>query len=284
MKPAEVGDDFVETIRSRIGGRTVPALLGRGVGRRPVASGEIGSVGGEWIGVPAARRHVLYLHGGCYIAGRIDTYRTLAGRLAAGLQADVLLADYRLAPEQPHPAAVDDALTAYRGLLDAGADPASTAVAGDSAGGGLALALLLRIKAESLPLPAAAALFSPWTDLTCTASSIDRNDEDDDMLTAAALRKAAELYAAGTDPSEPALSPLLGDLSGLPPLFVTVDDSETLLDDSLRLVERATDAGTRSELVHEHGLFHVWPALVPILPEARTTVARAVAFLDRELA
>ncbi|MGK2928983.1 MAG: alpha/beta hydrolase [Acidimicrobiales bacterium] len=284
LKPAEVGDDFVETVRNRIGGRTIPAVLGRGVGRRPVAPGELGSIDGEWIGVPAACRHVLYLHGGYYIGGRTETYATLAGRFASGLGADVLLADYRLAPEHPYPAAVDDALAAYQGLLDAGADPASTAVAGDSAGGGLSLALLLRIRSEGMPMPAAVVLFSPWTDLTCTAPSIERNDENDDMLTAAALRKAAGLYVGSADPAEPEISPLHGDLSGLPPMFVTVDDSETLLDDALRLVERATDAGTRSELVHEHGLFHVWPVLVPILPEARATVNQAVAFLDRELA
>lgn len=284
LKPKTVGDDFVAVIRGRVDGRSFPAVLGRGVGRRPVVPGELGDVRGEWVGVPAARRHILYLHGGYYIAGRPETYRMLAGRLAKGTDADVLLIEYRLAPEHPYPAAIDDALAAYRALLDVGAAASSTAIAGDSAGGGLTLALLLRIRSEGLPMPAAAALFSPWADLTCNGSSVDRNDEADDMLTAAALRKAAGYYAGSTDPAAPEISPLFGDLAGLPPMIVTVDGSETLVDDSLRLVQRATAAGTHVELHQRTGLFHVWPALVPLVPEARHTVADVVTFLDRELA
>jgi acetyl esterase/lipase len=179
---------------------------------------------------------------------------------------------------------LDDALAAYQALLETGVDPRAVAVAGDSAGGGLALALLHRLKDEALPQPGAIALLSPWADLTCTNPSLDANDEVDDMLTAAALRDAAALYAGTTPLDDPLVSPALGDLSGLPPMIVTVDESETLFDDARLLVERATEAGTPCELHRTTGLFHVWPVAVPFLPESRATVAQVVAFLDRVLA
>lgn len=284
MKPTSCGDRLVEETRRRIDRAPVPSLRRRQVGHRPILIDEIGRMHGEWVGVPAARRHVLYLHGGYYIAGRPRTYRNLAGHLATGLNADVMILDYRLAPEHPYPAAVEDALAAYQGLVGTGVDPATVAIAGDSAGGGLTLAVLLRAKSEGVPLPGAAVLFSPWTDLTCSGASVDRNDPADDMLSAAALRAAAACYAGPCDLKNPEISPLFGDLSGLPPMFVTVDNSETLLDDSLRLIEQTRAAGTRSELCQTTGLFHVWPVLVPYLREARRTVAEVVAFLDRELA
>lgn len=284
MKPRSSGDGVIDETRRRIDRGLALTMLGRRVGHRPVADGELGATRGEWIGVPAARRHVLYLHGGYYVAGHPRSYRNIAARLAAGLDADVLLLDYRLAPEHPYPAAVLDAVTAYRGVLESGADPASLAVVGDSAGGGLALALMLRAESEGLPLPAAAALLSPWTDLTCRAPSVDRNDRADDVVSAPALRAAAQCYAGPADPRDPALSPLFGDLSGLPPLFVTVDSSEVLVDDATTLAQRAVAAGTRCQLHTGTGLLHIWPVLVPYVREARATVAEAVAFLDRELA
>ncbi len=284
MKPASCGDRFVEESRRRIDRGPVPSLLSRQVGHRPILTDEFGPMQGEWVGVPAAQRHVLYLHGGYYIAGRPRPYRNLAGRLATGLNADILILDYRLAPEHPYPAALEDALTTYQRLVETGVDPATVAIAGDSAGGGLTLAVLLRAKTEGVPLPGAAVLFSPWTDLTCSGASVDRNDQADDMLSAAALRAAAACYAGPCDLNNPEISPLFGDLSGLPPMFVTVDNSETLLDDSLRLLEQTRASGTRSELRQTTGLFHIWPVLVPYLREARGTVAEVVAFLDRELA
>lgn len=284
VKPSVVGDSFVADLRTSIDRPGLPTRLGGRVGWREVADDELGPVAGEWVGVPVARRHVLYLHGGYYVAGRPRSYRGLAGRVAAGLDADVLLLDYRLAPEHPYPAAVDDAFGAYRRLVEAGIDPAALAIAGDSAGGGLALATLLRAKSEGVPLPAAVAVFSPWTDLTGTADSLVTNDERDDMLSAAALRTAAAHYAAGQDLVDPEISPLFGDLSGLPPLFVTVDRSETLLDDAVRLVDRARAAGVDATLHQAEGLFHVWPILVPVLREARQTVDEVIAFLDERLA
>ena len=133
-------------------------------------------------------------------------------------------------------------------------------------------------------MPGAAVLFSPWVDLTCSGGSVDTNDDTDDMLSAAVLRTAAAFYAGHIDLNTPGISPLFGDLSGLPPLFITVDNSETLLDDSLRLVDRCRAVGGRAELQRSAGLFHVWPITVPYVREARRTAAYVVRFLDHELA
>lgn len=284
VKPVTWADTTIDADRQRVDGGPTLALLGRGVSVRPLRSGELGDATGEWVGVRGARRHVLYLHGGYYLAGVTRTYRNLAGRLARDLAAEVVLLEYPLAPEHPYPAAVEAGATAYRCLLDAGVDPSTIAVVGDSAGGGLTLAVLLRAKAEGLAMPAAAVLLSPWTDLTGSGESIDRNDQADDVLTAAALRAAAAHYAASTPLDDPEVSPLFGDLAGLPPLYVTVDASEALLDDAVRLVERARAAGVPCELEQTTGLFHIWPVLVPILREARATASNVVRFLDRELA
>jgi len=283
VKPAAVDAGFVAETRKRVDGGSPLRLTGRGVQCRELRPGELGDAAGEWIGVAGARRHVLYLHGGYYIAGQTSTYRNLAGRLARALGAEVAVLRYRLAPEHPYPAALDDAIGAYQALLADGVDPRSVAIVGDSAGGGLTMALLLRAKQQNLPLPAAVVVLSPWVDLTCSAPSLDHNDDADDVLSAAALRRAAELYAGSADLASPGISPLLGDLSGIPPVFVTVDNSEALLDDSLGLVERLRACGSRVELRRTTGLFHVWPVLVPFLPEARRTVREIIVFLDAEL-
>ncbi len=284
IKPTEVDERFVTRLRRRTSRQPVPTFPRRGIERQVIAPGELGRAGGEMLRTTGATRHLLYLHGGYYLAGSPKMYRSLTGRLARGLDANVVVPEYRLAPEHPYPAAVDDAVGAYRALLEAGVDPAAIAVAGDSAGGGLALAMLVRARTTGLAMPAAAVLLSPWTDLSGSAPSVDRNDTADDMLSAAALRYAAACYAGSHDRSDPELSPIRADLTGLPPLFVTVDDSEILLDDALGLAERVRDLGGRVTLRRSTGLFHVWPIVVPVLREARETVADIVAFLDAELA
>ena len=283
IKTTPVDYRYVRELRLRMGGAIVPTLVSRQVGLRPARPDELGGVGGEWVGVPGATRTVLYVHGGAYVGGDTRTYRNLAGRLAVRLGADVALVDYRLAPEHPYPAALDDAVAAYRALLDAGVDPARTAIGGDSAGGGLALATLLRAREEGLPLPAAAVLISPWTDLTCSGASVEANGEADAMLTGAMGRAGAARYGAGAELTDPGLSPLFGDLAGLPPILVTVDESEILLSDAERLVERIESAAGRVELLRGRGLLHVWPVFVPFLPEALATVRRLGDFLDAEL-
>jgi monoterpene epsilon-lactone hydrolase len=284
VKPVTWAPDTIAADRQRIDGGPTPALLGKGVSARPLRPDELGDAKGEWVGIAGARRHILYLHGGYYLAGVTSTSRNLAGRLSRDLGAEVVLLEYPLAPEHPYPAALDAGVAAYRALLDGGADPSTLAVAGDSAGGGLALAVLLRAKAEGLPMPAAAVLLSPWTDLTCSAESVERNDQADVIVSARSARAAAAHYAGAAALDDPGVSPLFGDLAGLPPLYVTVDRSEALLDDSLRLVERAQGAGVRCELEQTSGLFHIWPVLVPLLSEARETVTNLVRFLDHELA
>jgi acetyl esterase/lipase len=283
MKPATGGpDEVVRHLRRVIDRNPSASRMPSGVARRAVDPGELPGVHGEWVGVPAARRTILHHHGGAYVSGRPETYRGLAARLARGLCADVLLAGYRLAPEHPYPAALDDGLDNYRALLER-ADPAGLALIGDSAGGGLTLALLQRIRDEGLPLPAAAVLLSPWADLTDDAPSRASNDESDDMLARNTLVGAATAYLAGADAREAGASPALGNLADLPPLLVTVDESEILLDDSVRVVEGVKAAGGEATLIRRSGLFHVWPVLVPMLAEARHTVDEIVSFLDERL-
>jgi len=284
VKPVTWADDTIEADRERINAGPLPDLVGRGVTVRILRDDEFGAATGEWVGIPGARRHILYLHGGYYLAGSTATYHNLGGRLARDLGAEVVLLDYPLAPEHPYPAAVDTATAAYRAMLEAGVDPSALAIMGDSAGGGLALAVMLRAKAEGLALPAAAVLISPWTDLTCSGESLESNDQADDVLTARAIRAAAAHYAGDTPRDAPEVSPLFGDLAGLPPLYVTVDSSEAVVDDSIRLVDRARAVGVTCELEKSTGLFHIWPVVVPVLREARVTVGNVVRFLDRELA
>jgi acetyl esterase/lipase len=283
MKTAEREPDaVVRHFRRAIDRAPVMARMPRGVARRPVDPGELPGVFGEWVGVPAASRAILHHHGGAYVSGRPEAYRSMSGRLARALRADVLSVAYRLAPEHRFPAALDDALASYRALIDR-FDPANVAVSGDSAGGGLTLALLQRVRNEGLPLPAAGVLLSPWADLTDDAPSRASNNEADDMLTRETLAGAASVYLDGADPRQPAASPVFGDLSGLPPMLVTVDESEVLLDDSTRIVEGVNAAGGQGTLIRRSGLFHVWPVAVPILAEARETVREIVVFLDQRL-
>lgn len=238
-------------------------------------------VHGEWLRPrqPRRGRALLYLHGGGYLAGSPRTHRTITTRLAHRLGVAVFALDYRLAPEHPYPAALDDALVAWRWLLQEGWRPDRLWLAGDSAGGGLALALLLACRQQGLPLPAAAALFSPWTDLTCGGGAVTENAERCAWFTAQHLQFAASLYANGHPPGDPLISPLQGDLSGLPPLLLQVSDSELLRDDSLRLEARARAAGTPVRLRLWHGLPHAWPNFAGLMPEGDACLEDAASAL-----
>ena len=230
----------------------------------------------EWITAPGADpgRNVLYLHGGGYMIGSIKTHRCLAGWISRAAQARVLIIDYRLAPENPHPAAVDDAIAAYRFMLDAGVKPSRTVVAGDSAGGGLAVATLLAIRDAKLPLPAAGVFLSPWVDMEGTGESMTTKAAADPMVGSGNLGEMAAAYLGGKHPRTPLASPLYGDLKGLPPMLIQVGTSEVLLDDSTRLAERARQAGV--EVVYEpwENMIHVWQIFVPMLDEAKQAVDR----------
>jgi monoterpene epsilon-lactone hydrolase len=244
--------------------------------------GALGGVPGEWVsagGVPAAT--LLYLHGGGYFACSPVTHRAITGAFAnRGFQ--VFAPDYRLAPEHPFPAAVDDAVQVYKALLDQTPAP-SLIIAGDSAGGGLALATLLAARTAGLPMPSSAVLFSPWTDLAATGDSLKSNHKRDPMLRGERILEATGFYVNGANPKNPLISPLYADLTGLPPLSIQVGESEVLRDDSTRLAARATAAGVRVDLKIWENMPHVWPLFQVFLPEARAAIAEASAFIKANL-
>ncbi|MFN4311962.1 MAG: alpha/beta hydrolase [Ferrovibrio sp.] len=224
---------------------------------------------GEWLRPDKVRRGraLLYLHGGGYICGAPRTHRAITARLAKRLEVAVFALDYRLAPEHPFPAALEDALRAWRWLMAEGYRPDRIWLAGDSAGGGLALALMLACKREGLPQPAAAALFSPWTDLTGSGAAMEDNVDRCAWFLPRQIHFAADLYAGKTPKADPLVSPLYGELSGLPPLHLHVSDSELLRDDSLRLAELARTAKVQVNLKLWHGLPHAWPNFAGLMPE-----------------
>jgi acetyl esterase/lipase len=223
-------------------------------------------------------RHVLYLHGGAFVAGSPVTYRSFTRRLGRESGAAVHVPDYRRAPEHPYPAALDDVHAAYLELLEAGHDPRRIALAGDSAGGQLCLALALRLRERGEPLPAGIALVSPWTDLTLSDPRVTAATNDA-FLRPAWLVQGAELYARDHDRTIPELSPLLADLSGLPPMLVHVGSTEPLLVDSERLAERVTEAGGAVELKVFEGYWHDLHLLAGIIPVATQATAELGAFL-----
>lgn len=234
------------------------------------------------IGVGAANPPVIvyYLHGGGYFFGSPKTHRPIIISLAKAFAGLAYGLDYRLAPEYPFPAAVEDAAEAYRWLV--AVHPSSRIViAGDSAGGGLAIATAIAIRTAGLPPPAALIAFSPWCDLACTGPSLEANARSCAMLTPKGIRQAAALYLAGSDPHDPRASPLFADLRGLPPMLLFASNQETLLDDAVRLAERARTAGVDVEIVRRDGLPHVWPIFVHLLPEAREAVAQISTFASR---
>lgn len=233
---------------------------------------------------PGARQDcgILYFHGGGYVLGSLDTHHELMGRLSRNCQAPVLGLDYRLAPEHPYPAAVEDATGAYLTLLERGISADRIMLGGDSAGGGLALACLLRLKAQGNPLPAGAILFSPWTDLTGSGPSIRSRAELDPMVSAELLKPMASLYQADADASEPGISPLFGDLGGLPPLLIQVGDHEILLDDSTRLADSARAAGVAVDLEIYDGAFHVFQTM-PQLPESVDALQKVGRFFKQQI-
>jgi acetyl esterase/lipase len=237
----------------------------------------------EWVTAPGVRTDaaILYLHGGGYAIGSIATHRLLAANISRAAGVRLLLIDYRLAPEHPHPAAVDDATAAYRFLLAQGLTPGNLAISGDSAGGGLTVATLLALRDAGDPLPACAVPMSPWVDMDQSAESYTSRCDLDPMVSAVGLKQMAEWYLNGLDQQTPLASPLHADLAGLPPLLVQVGDHEVLLDDSVRLVERAQAAGVDATLEIGEECFHVYQAF-PV-PEADEAIGRLAAFVRRHI-
>jgi acetyl esterase/lipase len=217
------------------------------------------------------------------VYGSPSLYRDFIWRVADETGAAVLCPDYRLGPDHPFPAAVDDAASAYRHLLSEGADPSRIAIMGDSAGGGLSFATLLRLRDQRTPLPAAAVAMSPWTDLTLEGESVRRNAETDPMLSVTQARTFAQWYLGGADPRMPYASPLYGDLRGLPPSLIQVGSDEILLDDSAGMARRLRAAGRNVILDVWPRMPHVWQLYARILPEAREALETIGTFVRSRL-
>lgn len=246
---------------------------------------ELGGVAGFRFASPqaAADSALLYLHGGAYVIGSATGYRSLAAELGRACGATTYAIDYRLAPEHPFPAAIEDAVAAYRALLARGIAPERIVIAGDSAGGGLALAVLIALRDAGDALPAAALFISPWADLSCTAGTITSKAAEDPTLTAEGLRVNAALYLNGADPRMPAASPIFADLKGLPPLLVQIGSAEILLDDAVAVARAAGHAGVAVQLAVWPEMIHVWHAFAFMLPEGSAAMAQAGAFLAGHL-
>jgi epsilon-lactone hydrolase len=244
-----------------------------------VTAAQLSGVPAEWVEEPTAGETVLlYLHGGGYFGCSAETHRPItAGFALQGFR--VCAPDYRLAPENRFPAAVDDAVAVYRALLDAGHAPQDIVLAGESAGGGLALSMMIALRDTGVPLPAAAAVFSPWTDLAATGESIRANADRCAMFSGTDIAPTARYYLGETDPRNPLASPLYADLTGLPPLLIHVGADEVLLDDSTRLAERARAAGVPVELKIWPVVPHAWQLAPHMIPEGRASLREAGEFL-----
>lgn len=266
----------IATVRRALEGGSLPAPAG--VTFTPAT---VGGIAGEWAraagGEPVAT--LLYLHGGGYFACSPRTHRPITGGFAKRGFA-VFVPDYRLAPEHPFPAAIEDAVAAWQGLLTLGHQADTISVAGDSAGGGLSLALMLTLRDRASAMPAAAALFSPWTDLAATGASVVSNAKRDAMFWAPGLVEGGATYLGGTPATNPLASPHYADLAGLPPLLIHAGDRELLRDDSTRLAEHARAAGIETELRVWPVVPHVWQ-LAQFVPEARASLDAAADFLKR---
>ncbi len=243
-----------------------------------------GGVPAEWISAPDAVKTqvILYLHGGGYMSGSINTHREIASRISRGSKSRVLIIDYRLAPEHPFPAAVEDAYLAYQWLIeDQKIAPSDLIIAGDSAGGGLTLATLINLREKNKKLPAAGVCLSPWTDLGLTSKSYKSKARIDPMVTVDGLMFDAKLYLVDTDYTNPLASPFYGDLSGLPPLFLLVGTAEILLDDSVELAKRAKKANVDVTLEAWDDMPHVFPIFAAFAPEGQQGIEKITEFIQK---
>ena len=249
--------------------------------RTPGQPATLNGVSGEWQ-LPQTGdggRVILYLHGGGYVLGSPVSHRDMVGGIADAAHARAFIADYRLGPEHPFPAAVEDAVAAYQGLLDDGVDPAKLCIAGDSAGGGLTVATLVALRERKLPLPAGGICISPWADLTCASNSMTSMAEADPLLKPDALRWMAGLYLNGQDPKSPLASPVFADLKGLPPLLIQVGTEEALYDDAITLSRVAREAGVDVTLEVWEGMMHVWHLMAKLIPEGKQAIQMIGAFV-----
>ncbi len=228
-------------------------------------------------------RRMLHLHGGGYVAGDIQTHRAYGGYVARAAGIPVLMADYRLGPEHVFPAALEDGIAAFEFMCangpDGPAEAEKTIIAGDSAGGGLSLSVMMALRDRGKRLPDAAVLLSPWADLVCEAETMQTRAKADPLVGQDWLKACAEAYAPGVDKADPQLSPVLGDFRGLPPMAILVGDAEVLLDDSLEVAKKARAAGVRVDCEVFPEMVHIWPVLFPFIPEGAQAIEKVAAFI-----
>ena len=250
-----------------------------------VTPGTLGGVPTAEITIAGIEPHhiVLYFHGGVYVIGDAFLAADLAAQVGRRVQAKVLSVDYRLAPEHPYPAAADDAIAAYEALLQSGVEASDVVFAGESAGGGLAIATLINARDRGLPLPAAAFVMSPMTDLTLSGTSMDTRRQADPLFTRELLQERINDYTAGQDAALPLMSPIFADLAGLPPLIIQAGTNELLLDDAVRLAGQAAAANVEVTLEITTGVPHVFQGYSAILDEGAAALDRAGRFLSAHL-
>lgn len=255
------------------------SLLPRGVRISTVDTSEFQ---GERLSAGGTDVTVLYIHGGAYIGGVFRTYHNIAGRLAKRLNGEVYLVSYPFAPEHPFPAAVNRLLEAYKFLLSEGKDPNNIVIAGDSAGGGLTLATLLNIRDNKLPLPRCAVTLSPGSSCFPNEEKLTQLDKTESMLSADIIRTVIDIYVPNKDDRKnPYASPALADYTGIPPLMITASNEEVLFTDAQLVRAAAERDGVQVEWLERKGVFHVWPIMVPLLPEANKDLKKIIRFIKR---
>lgn len=263
----------VQMSRARLNflGRLVPAA--RGVA---VEATEIAGLDAEWLtpreAIPGSA--LLYLHGGAYVLGSCDSHRHLVSHIARAAGIRAIVPEYSLAPEHPYPEAIEDVVEVYRALLEAGFDARRLLIAGDSAGGGLAVATLLTLRDEGLPMPSAAFLLSPWLDLSGVGETMHSRSERDPWFHADDIHEIAKFYCETGQRTDPRVSPVYADMHGMPPMHIQVGDDEILLSDATRLADKLSAAGVEVTVDVWHEMWHVFQAFLLIVPEAREAVRR----------
>lgn len=284
LKPEPIHDSVESVLKFREKVSKTPSMFGKLPDTMEVLPVNIGDVYAEWM-QPVGydqQKTILYFHGGGYVSGNCEAHHPHVAKVVTGSGIRALLFEYRLAPEHPFPGAIDDAVAAYQYLLDQNVPAEQIVFMGDSAGGGLCLATLVALKDKGITLPAAAVALSPWTDLACTGESY-RTNAKTCLSPEGSWTVFSKYYVADSDPTHPWISPLYGDLTGLPPLSIYVGSDEILRDDSVRFAEKAQSAGVDVSLTIGEGLFHCYPICAPIFPEATEAMAEIYAFMHLHL-
>lgn len=281
MKPIRGVSVTIPTLRTLMNLGSKVFFLPRDVETEKV---RVGAISAEWL-IPKEADHnkvLLFFHGGGYAVGSMQTHRSMVAEIAKQTGYCALLPDYRLAPENPFPAAVHDAVRCYQWLLDTGHDPADIIIGGDSAGGGLALACMLDARDKGLPMPGGSVLIAPWVDLTISQPSIFENIDKSPMLYLREMNAWAKNYAGDFPVTDPLISPLYADLEGLPPMLIQVSDSEVLFDEDTMLAQKAQKSGIDVDFRVWKGLIHVWHIYWRYLPQAKEAIREIAGFIAEQ--